>query len=169
MKNHLPETAPGLSTRLLLGAIAGLVGTMAMTVAMNRLHRRLSEAEQYPLPPREITETILIDGPDEAVKDVSTAAHFLYGAATGSIIAAVRPRAGVVAGAAYGVGVWGASYFGWVPALGILRPANEHPPRRNALMIGVHVVWGAVTALSLRELFNSRSTTLRSGPIKDRR
>jgi hypothetical protein len=30
-----------LSTRLLLGAIAGVAGTVAMTAAMNRMHRRL--------------------------------------------------------------------------------------------------------------------------------
>jgi putative membrane protein len=29
-------------------------------------------------------------------------------------------------------------------ALGILKPATEHPPRRNALMIAAHLIWGAV-------------------------
>jgi uncharacterized membrane protein YagU involved in acid resistance len=157
-----------MSTRLLLGALAGLAGTMAMTSAMSRLHRRLPPKEQYPLPPREITAAVLPAAADKTVRDSAMAAHFAYGAATGAIIAGLRPETGPVGGALYGAGVWAASYFGWVPALGILRPANEHPMRRNALMIGVHLVWGAVTALSLRELDAARRTMLRSGPSRDR-
>jgi uncharacterized membrane protein YagU involved in acid resistance len=167
MEPHTPSPLP-ISSRLLLGALAGLAGTMAMTSAMSRLHRRLPPREQYPLPPREITATVLPDVPDKTVRDSAMAAHFAYGAATGAIIAGVRPQIGLIGGALYGVGVWGASYFGWVPALGILRPANEHPMRRNALMIGVHLVWGAMTALSLRELDIARRTMLRAGPPRDR-
>ena len=55
-------------------------------------------------------------------------------------------------GAAYGSAVWACSYLGWIPALGILKPASEHPPARNVLMISVHFVWDATTAITLREL-----------------
>jgi hypothetical protein len=44
------------------------------------------------------------------------------------------------------------SYFGIMPTLRILRPAHEHPLRRNALMIAAHLVWGSTMALALREL-----------------
>ena len=37
------EPPPRLTTRILLGAIAGFVATAAMTAAMARLHRRLPE------------------------------------------------------------------------------------------------------------------------------
>lgn len=66
-----------------------------------------------------------------------------------------------------GAAIWAGSYFGWVPALGILTPASEHPRRRNALMIAAHIVWGATTALALRELLFARRTILNDRPIED--
>src|SRR5262249_36443677 len=49
----------------------------------------------------------------------------------------------VVKGTAYGLAVWAGSYLGLLPALGILSPATRHPPRRTALMIAAHVVFGS--------------------------
>ena len=43
--------------------------------------------------------------------------------------------------------------MGLLPAAGILKPATEHPARRNALMIASHLVWGA----ALGALLASRS------------
>ena len=80
------------------------------------------------------------------------AAHFGYGAATGALYALVEPRGGTLRGAAYGVLAWTVSYFGIVPALRILRPAHDHPLRRNELMILAHLVWGSTMAAALREL-----------------
>lgn len=162
-----PDRLP-ITSRLLLGAIAGAAATVAMTAAMNRLHRRLPADERYPLPPREITERLMPrPADDDAIKDIATAAHHGYGAVTGAIIAAAAPNVGLAGGAAAGIGVWAASYFGWIPAAAILKPAHRHPAYRNALMIAAHVVWGAVTAASIRELDAARSTTLRAGPIRD--
>src|SRR5688572_13093277 len=56
---------PGLAGRLLIGAVAGFVGTMAMTAAMNRLHRRLPAREKYPLPPREIIDAAAPEDSDQ--------------------------------------------------------------------------------------------------------
>jgi hypothetical protein len=53
-------TSPRLSSRLVLGGLAGITATTAMTAVMRRLHRKLPGAERYPLPPREITERILL-------------------------------------------------------------------------------------------------------------
>jgi hypothetical protein len=157
-----------LRSRLLVGAIAGFAATVAMTAAMNRLHPRLPGAERYPLPPREITERLLPQlRRDEVIKDAATAAHHLYGAATGALIAAASPTIGPLHGSAAGVTVWAASYFGWVPAAGILRGAHRQPARRSGLMIAAHLVWGAVTALSIRELIDARASTLRAGPLRD--
>jgi hypothetical protein len=58
----------------------------------------------------------------------------------------------VLAGAGFGVAVWAGSYLGWLPAAGILSPATEHPPRRNALMIASHVVWGATAGVVFDKL-----------------
>ncbi|HEX8482586.1 MAG TPA: hypothetical protein VF650_11845 [Allosphingosinicella sp.] len=160
-----------LTSRLLIGAIAGFAGTMAMTAAMRRLHRRLPEEEQYPLTPREIVDSgskqLGLPLAGEAAKDVTTAAHFAYGAAMGAMIAAMNPDPKKRTGAAAGVAVWLASYMGWIPAVRNLEPATEHPARRNLLMIGVHLVWGAATAASIRELRAARETIFRDGPDKD--
>ena len=48
--------------------------------------------------------------------------------------------------------VWVLSYFGIMPGLRILRPAHDHPGRRNALMIAAHLVWGGTLARTLRDL-----------------
>jgi uncharacterized membrane protein YagU involved in acid resistance len=145
------------TSRLLLGALAGIAGTFAMTAAARAMHRRLPAGQRYPLPPREIIEGALPvaakRGLDEQQRQsVTLAAHFGYGAATGALYALLRPRGSVLSGAAYGVLVWTVSYFGIMPGLGILQPAHEHPRRRNWLMIVAHLVWGGTMAGTLREL-----------------
>jgi hypothetical protein len=166
---EIPEK---LATNVLLGALAGTIATIAMTAAMRRLHRRLPKDERYPLPPREITETVARRGDvvpsEEALRDAALTAHFAYGAATGALYALLPRRNSVPFGAAYGLLVWAASYCGWVPAARILRPPTEHPARRNALMITAHLIWGAATAWTTNELRAARSTILRNGPLKDK-
>lgn len=160
-----------LGSRLVIGGIAGFVGTMAMTAAMRRLHRRLPREERYPLTPREIVDSgsaqlgVPIAG--ELAKDVTTAAHFAYGAACGALVSALNPDPTKRTGAAAGVAIWVASYMGWIPAVGTLEPATRHPARRNLLMIGVHIVWGAATAAAMRELRLARETILDDGPDRD--
>ena len=162
---------PRLASRLVVGAIAGVVGTMAMTAAMRRLHRRLPEKERYPLTPREIVDSMgaQLGRPlaDENARDVATAAHFLYGAAVGALISAMNPDPSKRGGALAGAAVWLASYMGWIPAVGTLEPATRHPARRNALMIGVHLVWGSTTAAAIRELRLARETIFAEGEDKD--
>jgi hypothetical protein len=169
-----PNSKPGdprFRSRLLIGAIAGIAGTLAMTAAMSRLHRRLPNADRYPLTPREIVDSVAVqtDVPlqDATALDLTTVGHFTYGAACGSLIAAINPRIGPLAGALAGTGVWAASYLGWIPAVGILEPATLHPRRRNALMIAVHMMWGAATALAMRELLLARETMMADGGDKD--
>lgn len=160
-----------LGSRLVIGGIAGFVGTMAMTAAMRRLHRRLPRDERYPLTPREIIDSgsaqLRVPLGPEVAKDVTTAAHFAYGAACGALVAAMNPDPKKRTGAAAGVAIWVASYMGWIPAVRTLEPATRHPARRNLLMIGVHIVWGAATAAAMRELRLARETILADGPDED--
>lgn len=162
---------PRLQSRLLIGAIAGFAGTLVMTSVMSRLHRRLPARERYPLTPREIIDSTAakmdVDLADESAIDITTAAHFGYGAAAGSLIGAANPKIGPVTGATAGIAVWVASYLGWIPGAGILKPATVHPRRRNALMLAAHLVWGAGTALAMRELLLARDTMLAAGEDKD--
>ncbi|WP_051140332.1 hypothetical protein [Azospirillum brasilense] len=139
------------------GAIAGLAGTVAMTAAMRAMFRALPEKDRYPLPPRLITDRVVgstgvMDAMDEPERrDLTLALHYGYGAAAGALYPAAAHRIGgpaVVTGIGYGLAVWGASYLGWIPAMGILTPATRHPSARNGLMLAAHVVWGGVTGVT---------------------
>ena len=171
MADALKGRPPRLASRLVIGAIAGFVGTMAMTSAMRRLHRRLPAEERYPLTPREIVDSmgdqLQMPIANETAKDVTTAAHFLYGAAMGALISAMNPDPSKRGGAVAGAAVWLASYMGWIPAVGTLEPATEHPARRNALMIGAHLVWGSTTAAAIHELRLARETIFAEGEARD--
>jgi uncharacterized membrane protein YagU involved in acid resistance len=163
--------SPSLGTRLLVGAIAGFAATLPMTIAMYRLHRRLPEHERYPLTPRELIDaTASATGTqlaEPAARDLTLLAHFLYGAGSGAVVAALSPRPSLALGAASGAAMWGTSYFGWIPALELLKPATEHPLRRDALMIAAHLVWGTATAAGIGEMMRARDTILRAGPDQD--
>jgi uncharacterized membrane protein YagU involved in acid resistance len=120
-----------------------------MTIAMKLMHSALPESEDYPLPPREIIDETakrveLQDDLSEETKTALTfAGHFAYGTATGALYPVLFSNPNPVNGALYGLGVWGVSYLGLLPAAGILGSAVHHPARRNALMIAAHLVWGA--------------------------
>ena len=166
---RLPPTET-LPRDAMVGAVAGVVATFAMTLAANELHGRLPIRERYPLPPREITEPLLPSRVSEPTITAATlASHAAFGAAAGAAFwpffrASRHPALG---GIAYALGVWTASYFGWVPLTNRLKPAHKHPPRRNALMIAAHVVWGATLGLAARSL--SRALVpLGRGPLRDR-
>ena len=171
----MPDRARSIETELLIGAIAGVVATTAMTLSMAAMFRRLARPERYPLPPRELTEQAAAaagarHAMDEPQMQAATlASHFGFGALMGSLYAPVFPgrRSGVGSGVGFGLFVWTASYLGWVPGLGLLRPATEHPARRNGLMIAAHVVWGAVLGSVARRL-SGAMTPFAAGPLRDR-
>ena len=142
--------------KYLIGATAGFVATAAMTAAMGAMFKRLPREQRYPLPPREITTALtrragLAEHLSERQhRHAALASHFAFGAAAGALYAPVAIRSGfppAAGGIGYGLLIWAGSYLGWVPALGILRPATEWPAERNALMVAAHVVWGLVTGL----------------------
>lgn len=146
---------------VLPGALAGLLATLPMTVAMELMHRQLPAWERYPLPPSEITERVTDElGLQEGMTEEDHLAltlvnHFAYGAAAGALYDPLMrhvPLPPAMRGVAFGLGVWTVSYLGLLPALGILRPATKHPAERNALMISAHVVWGAALGLLTEQL-----------------
>ncbi len=146
---------------LVRGGVAGFLATLPMTLAMEGMHAMLPWWERYPLPPREITEEVervadlhgSLDEPQHLA--LTLVNHFAYGAGAGAVYGAFSravPAPPALKGAAFGLGVWSISYLGLMPALGVLRPATEHPARRNALMIAAHLVWGSATGILLDHL-----------------
>ena len=155
-------------TRLIDGAISGLIATVPMTLIMHGGHRMLPRREQYPLPPSEIVQVLGEEvGIEQQISEdqhvaVSLVAHFAYGTTAGAMYAPTLsklPLPAIISGIAYGLLVWAASYLGWLPAVGILRPATEHPQGRNALNVGSHIVWGAVLGLLYDRIRHHRLTT----------
>lgn len=144
--------------KILFGALAGFVATIPMTLFMKIGHNNLPEREKYPMPPREIFDEVTAkiaiqdDLSDDEKFALAGIGHFAYGATTGAIYACLIDKPNAANGTAYGLSVWGISYLGLLPALKILRPATEHPARRNALMISAHIIWGAVLAETLAKL-----------------
>lgn len=159
----------------LIGMIAGVVATGPMTVAMILLHRRLPSQERYPLPPREITEKLTVTPANTVREPAATAftlaAHFAYGAGAGMLYSLARKKCActkmgrahgavwtgdVGIGTLFGMMVWVVSYLGLLPATGLLSPATKHPARRNLLMAGAHLLWGA-TLGGLTKLFTDET------------
>lgn len=160
MKMMTPyQNVPFLQQRgfpLLLGATAGLIGTIPMTIFMLAMHRFLPKWQQYALPPQEITDELADRADLEKHMDkkqrlgAALISHFGYGAAMGaaySLISKRIPLPYLLKGTLFGLVVWVASYLGLLPALGISQSADEEPVRRNLLMIAAHVVWGSTTGI----------------------
>jgi putative membrane protein len=143
-----------MTTTLLFGATAGAMGTMAMSalLAAARLPGLMG-----PLPPRRVTKRIAErSGADRALSGPAfeaswAAAHVGYGAACGALYALARrafPASPVSAGLVFGGLVWGGSYLGLLPALGIYGGPEEEEPATTATMIAAHAVYGVATALA---------------------
>lgn len=163
--------------KLVRGAIAGAVATLPMTLVMARLFAKLPRSQRYPLPPRLIMESLSrqaqVHGSlsNATLTSATLTTHFAYGAATGALFPYLERQRGynVGMGAAYGVGVWAASYLGWIPAAGILTPATRHPARRNALMLAAHLVWGGTLAgvsAALRRPSRDSSVRMTTNDVK---
>lgn len=142
--------------RMLAGAAAGTLATIPMTAYWEYAHQRLAGEPPRPLPPREIVEALAVKAgisrrlSERDAQNLALAGHLCYGAATGSLFGALTPRrrgARVVAGVLFGMGVWTASYLGWLPAAGVRQPVTYDPAARTGLMIGGHLVWGAALGL----------------------
>ncbi len=138
--------------RLLLGGFAGLAATVPMTavIAAGRAAGWL-----HTPPPVVITENVaelVGEEPSRNSAEFQAAwvgAHFAYGAACGAVYAAIRPtlpRPEPASGLLFGGAVWGISYLGLMPALHLFPPATEDSPRRQAVMIAAHAVFGLALA-----------------------
>lgn len=140
------------------GTFAGTVATVPMSALMWAAQRAGYLGE---LPPERITKAALgavgIDPERETTEMLSLVNHLGFGAAVGTVYAALRepgPRTGpdLIAGAAFGLTVWLVSYEGWLPAVGIMPNVQWDRPGRPESMAAAHIVFGTVLAGLLRRL-----------------
>ena len=140
--------------RILHGALAGVMGTVVMTIpilASQRLHLL------HTPPPVEISANVarrtwlLPDRSHRAFPVVWIGAHLGYGATCGIVYRLVRrflPRSRPLAGLVFGLGVWAVNYLGVVPALRLYPwPADDSRPRQ-IVMIVAHGIFGVTIAKS---------------------
>ena len=144
--------------RAVMGAAAGTLATVPMTIFWETLHERLPGEPPRPLPPREVAEALAVKAgvsrqlTEIQIEWLSMALHFGYGAVTGAIFGAIAPRhaaSGIGAGMLFGLGVWTTSYLGWLPATGVRHSPRYDVPTRTALIVSSHLVWGAAAGLLL--------------------
>lgn len=105
-------------------------------------------------PPRKISGRLLgefgIHRPSRGTETVTMSAlHIAFGAGAGAFFALLfrltgRRSAGWLQGIAYATAVWGVSYYGWVPGLGIMPPPDRDRPGRPRSMLLAHWVYGSV-------------------------
>ena len=140
----------------LMGAAVGTLATVPMTMFWEVMHEHLPGEPPRPLPPREVAEALAVKAgvsrqmSESQMQWLALAAHFGYGAFTGAIFGAIAPHrtsAAVGAGMLFGLGVWTASYLGWMPATGVRHSPKYDLPARTGLIVASHVVWGAAAGL----------------------
>lgn len=133
------------------GGAAGAAATVPMSLVMLAAGRVGAMGTQ---PPERVAEEALgragADDTSEETQNVAASvAHLAFGAGSGAAFALMRRGLGlrtpiVAQGCVFGLGVWAASYQGWIPALGILPPPERDRPGRRRTMIAAHVVYGGV-------------------------
>jgi uncharacterized membrane protein YagU involved in acid resistance len=141
----------GAGKRALRGAVAGALATGLMSSVMVGAKRAGFLGD---MPPEKITAAMLHRaeiGHTGAQQDaLATLLHFGFGATAGAAFGVIAPRPLIVrvpAGLAYGAAIWGVSYMGWVPALGIM-PSAEHDRRdRQTVMLAAHLIYGTALAV----------------------
>ena len=142
-------SSTSLTLRLLRGAAAGTLATVPMSAVMLGAGKLGLMGQQ---PPEAITKEAVEDltgsEPHGATSDaLASLAHLGFGALSGAVFAALpRPERvpAPLAGVAFALPVWAASYRGWVPRFGAMPHADDDRNDRVAVMIGAHVVFGAV-------------------------
>jgi hypothetical protein len=156
------EANNGRTASAIRGALAGLAATAPMTavIAAGGAFGLL-----FTPPPAQITGEVSERAGEQLSRRSPEftaawlAAHFAYGAACGALYGLLRPllpRADVIAGVMFGGAVWGVSYLGLLPSLGLFPSAKDDAPPRQAVMIAAHAVYGTTLAGAERLLLNAQ-------------
>lgn len=136
--------------RLEHGITSGALATVPMTAVMF-VAQKLGLLGK--MPPAKITDDMLARGGVPATrterKALTTLMHLGFGAGCGALYSLLRPgrpspARAAIEGIVFATGVWGASYAGWVPALGIMPPPADDRKDRQITMVVAHWIFGTV-------------------------
>lgn len=134
--------------RMLIGAAAGALATVPQSVVVWGL--RWAGVYHTPPPPKEVSKEVtgtiinLQSVPKPLRKAVIYGEHFGFGASAGAAfgLATAVTKPTTLAGLLAGLGVWQASYAGWIPAFNILPPPGKGEGGRTVTMVLAHVAYG---------------------------
>lgn len=138
----------------LIGAVAGGIATIPMTLFMLTAHKALPSWQKNALPPEKITNEMAeradIHLNKAQLLGASLVSHLGYGASMGSLyvtFASRLPLAPIIKGSLFGLIVWAGSYLGWLPAAHFATSGPGETRERNTLMIIAHLIWGGTTGM----------------------
>lgn len=159
---HSSHTGDSLGQAALKGAVAAVVGGMALKALWNAGQHLLPESEKYPSSPTR--EAVGIMASRRGVTLSSTETALAAGAMYGGMMAGMGAIYGVaedklhpppyLAGIALAGLIYGMNFtrFGALPKLGIIEPAGDQPKRQAAVPLAAHVGFGLATAATYKAL-----------------
>ncbi|HET7646508.1 MAG TPA: DUF6789 family protein [Candidatus Limnocylindria bacterium] len=137
----------GLVDDLRRGAVIGVAATLAMSAVM-LLADRLGLMAKHP-PERIVERGSQATGTptnEDQQNALASVAHLGFGAAGGvgfgMLAHLTRPPIPGLLAVPWALAIWAGSYFGWIPALGILPPPTRDAPGRASTMLVAHLVYG---------------------------
>ena len=156
-----------------LGGLAGIAGTLALSLLDRTLASLLDGEPEPPRPPGFGAEVLVREptGPEsmatvfaekvaaglfgsalgERRGPAGAAVHAAYGTSWGVVLGLVqgslRPRPWV-AGPLHGLVVWAVGPLALVPGMHITPPPWRQPPRRALMTLAAHLTYGLVVALA---------------------
>jgi uncharacterized membrane protein YagU involved in acid resistance len=147
------------------GALAGVAGGLAMTGMVHKVAPRVIPEDMQPdeFVPKKAVEWAeeKVNGQDTLSESqemkVAMGGHLAYSALAGSLYGLARQHVAddipaPVAGALFGVAVWGLSFEGWMPAVGIMERTTDQPPKKWPAPVMGHIIYGVTTALAYKAL-----------------
>ncbi len=155
------------SSRVVKGAVAGLIGGVVATYVMTQFQTLLSslsedkngsggeKAEPATVKAaKEISEGVFGHKLTKPEKEpAGEAMHYAMGGTSGliyGVAAEIAPVTTVGAGLPFGAAVWVIADDVVVPALGLSKPATEFPISTHAYALSSHLVYGLTTDLVRR-------------------
>jgi preprotein translocase subunit YajC len=137
-----------LGTAIGVGLIAGLAGTVAMTISQ-MIEMKLTDREPSTVPADAVAKTLDVQATDESQKPkVAQEVHWTYGASLG-ITRGLLAMSGLrcwPATLAHFSTVWGASMI-MLPSLELAPPVQEQKPKSILIDGWHHAVYAVVTGL----------------------